>query len=299
MTESPLKGKIALIANPESGGGAGHAKLREFLGILRAKKLQFDTFVTKAPGEAIEFGKQVKNAGFDCVLVLGGDGTLSEAAKGLYGSELPIGAVPSGSGNDMAGALGIPRDLSKALEVLMNSSIVPLDIFKDGETIYIETIGCGFVADVVAKVLKLSRYIHGSPAYLAAVFDTLASFKFSDYTVKIDDEVWEGSASLIIINNSFRVGGGMKLTPEAKLDDGLLDIGIVKTTSKLKLVSLLPKAYSGGHVYSDCVTIKRGKKFSVRAERELVKTADGEIVGTLPIEVEILPASMNFFRAKS
>lgn len=298
MSESPLKGRVALISNPASGGGVGHAKLKEFLGILKGRNIKVETMVTQHPGHATELGLMVKEGDFDCLLVLGGDGTLSEVAKGFIGSEIPVATVPSGSGNDMAGALGIPRDLNQALNLLFEAEIVKIDLFTDGGTVYAETIGCGFVADVVASVAKLSRLIHGPAAYLAAVFDTLSRFKAANYRVTIDDEVWEGAASLIIINNSFRVGGGMKLTPDAKLDDGLLDIGIVKTASKVTLLTLLPRVYSGGHTKSPHVAIKRGRRISVHADRELIKSADGDIIGILPIEVEVIPAAMNFFRAR-
>jgi len=299
MTTSPLYGKVALISNPESGGGAGRAKLREFLGILHGHNIKVEPMVTQNPGHATELGKKVKEGDYDCLLVLGGDGTISEVAKGFYGSQLPIASIPCGSGNDMAGSLGIPRKLEEAFQVLLQADIIKLDIFKDKDDIYIETIGCGFVAEVVASVARLSRIVHGPAAYFAAVIETMSRFKASSYKIIIDGVEWDGDASLVIINNSFRVGGGMKLTPDAVLDDGLLDIGIVTTTSKLQLMTLLPKVYSGAHVNSPHVKIMRGKKISVTSDRELIKTADGEIVGTLPIDIEVIPGAMNFFKAKN
>jgi diacylglycerol kinase (ATP) len=299
MPISPLYGKVALISNPQSGGGIGHAKLRQFLAILKGKNIKVEVMVTQYPGHAAELGHKVKEGDFDCLLVLGGDGTLSETVKGFIGAQIPVASVPSGSGNDIAGALGIPRNLNEALEILLNADIVALDLFTDNGVLYVETIGCGFVADVVVSVAKLSRYLHGPAAYFAAVFDTISRFIAANYRLTVDGEVWEGPSSLIIINNSFRVGGGMKMTPQAKLDDGLLDIAIVNTTSKMNLLSLLPRVYSGSHTKSPYVIIRRGRSFSVEADRELVKTADGEIVGTLPIKVEVLPRAMNFFRART
>ena len=299
MNQSPLYGKVALIANPEAGGGSGSAKLKEFLGILKGHNIKVDTMVTQNPGHATELGAKVKESDYDCLLVLGGDGTISEVSKGFYGSEIPVATVPCGSGNDMAGALGIPRDLEKAYQVLLKADIIKVDGLKDGDDFYIETIGSGFVAEVVASVARMSRIIHGPAAYFAAVFEVLARFKSARYKITVDDKDWEGDVSLFIINNPYRVGGGMKLTPDAILDDGLLDIGIVTTTSKFQLLTLLPKVYSGGHVTSPHVKIMRGKKISVTADRELMKTADGEIVGTLPMNVEVIPGAINFMKAKS
>jgi len=293
-----LKGRTAIIANPTSGGGSGNIKLRELLGILRAKHINFETFVTQNPGEGASLGRQVKNSNFDCLLVLGGDGTISEVVKGFYGSPIPIATIPCGSGNDVAGTLGIPRDLNQAVDILLDPDFVQMDLFRDQGVLYTETIGCGFVAEVVESVVKLSRYFHGSVAYFAGVFDTISGFKAADYRISVDDWNWEGAASLVIINNTWRVGGGMKITPEARVDDGLLDLAIFTTSSRITLLSLLPKVYSGSHVNSPHIIIKRGKSFNIESNRELVKTADGEIVGTLPISVDILPGAMKFFRRK-
>ena len=298
MNVSPVKGKIAVVSNPVSGGGLGSTKLRELLGILRAKNLKFETFVSTQPGDCIKFGEQIKKTDFDCLLVLGGDGTISEVAKGLIGSPIPVAAIPCGSGNDIAGTLGIPRELDKAVEILFDPGFVQMDLFKDQETVYVETIGCGFVADVVSSVVRLSKILHGSIAYFAGVLETMSKFRASKYKITVDDWNWEGMASLVIINNTWRVGGGMKLTPEAVIDDGLLDIAIFTSTSRLTLMKMLPKVYSGSHVKSPHIKILKGKKFSVQAEKELIKTADGDIIGTLPIEVEILPGAMKFFCRK-
>ena len=296
---SPLKGKVALIANPVAGGGIGRIKLREIIGILKGHRIKFEAMITQSPGQGSELGEQVKEGDFDCLLVLGGDGTISEVAKGLIGSEIPVATIPCGSGNDLAGVLGIPRDLEMALKVLLEAEIVKIDLFNDEGVIFTETIGCGFVADVVASVVRLSRFIHGPKAYFVAVFDTMARFKAAHYRITIDDDEWEGEASLVIINNTWRVGGGMKLTPEAVIDDGLLDIAIFTTSSKLALLKLLPQVYSGSHIHSPNVIIRRGRQFSVEADRELMKTADGDIIGILPIKAAVIPKAMNFLRAKS
>jgi len=297
--ESPLKGRVALIANPVSGGGIGRIKLREIIGILKGHRIKFEVMITQSPGQGSELGEQVKEGDFDCLLVLGGDGTISEVAKGLIGSEIPVATVPCGSGNDLAGVLGIPRDLELALKVLLEAEIVKIDLFNDEGVIFTETIGCGFVADVVASVVRLSRFIHGPKAYFVAVFDTMARLKAAHYRITIDDDEWEGEASLVIINNTWRVGGGMKLTPEAVIDDGLLDIAIFTTSSKWALLKLLPQVYSGSHIHSPNVIIRGGRQFSVEADRELMKTADGDIIGTLPIKAAVIPKAMNFLRAKS
>ncbi len=281
-----------------SGGGLGYTKMRELVNLLKARKIDFEAMITGRPGHAEQLGREVKENNFDALIVLGGDGTVSEVAKGLIGSEIPVANIPAGSGNDLAGTLGIPRDLDRALDLLMTAEIVKIDLFSDSGTVYTETIGSGFAADVVAAVAKLSRYVHGPAAYFAAVFKTLACFKSAHYRITIDGKTWEGPSSMVLINNTFRVGGGMKITPNAILNDGYLDIAIIKTASKATLLALLPTVYSGSHVNSPHVEIKKGQSFIVEADRELVKMADGDIIGTLPIEVQILPQAMNFFRAR-
>lgn len=285
-----------MIANLTSGGGTGAVRLRELLGLLKGRNVNVEVFTTQRPGHAIEFGRQVKEEDLDCMLVLGGDGTISEVAKGYIGAEAPVATIPCGSGNDLAGSLGIPRDLEEAVEIIYRGNIIKIDLFRDCGVVFAETVGCGFAADVVASAVKLSRYLHGPTAYFAGVLETLSHFKSADYDITIDDQTWKGKASMVIINNTFRVGGGMKITPDAVMDDGLLDIAIFKTSSKLALLRLLPKIYSGGHTKSPHVIIRRGKKFTIKADQPLRKMADGDIVGTLPIEVEVIPAAMNFFR---
>jgi diacylglycerol kinase (ATP) len=299
MSLSPLYGKVGVIANPVSGGGIGHIKLRELIGIMRTKGIDFEIMVTQAPGHATELGAKVKSRDdIDALIVLGGDGTMSEVVRGLYGSEIPVATVPCGSGNDLAGTLGIPRDLPLAVDILVNAEIINIDLFKDQNEIFAETIGCGFVADVVSAVVRLSRIFHGPLSYFAGVFDTLTHFKSANYKIDIDGELWEGGASMVIINNTWRVGGGMKITPNAIINDGLLDIAILTATSKTRLLSLFSKVYSGKHVGSPYITIRRGRNFTVEADRPLIKTADGEIIGNLPMKVNIIPQAMKFFRKK-
>ena len=122
------------------------------------------------------------------------------------------------------------------MEILLDPDFVQMDLFRDEGILYTETIGCGFVADVVKAVVKLTRYFGGSAAYFIGVIDTISRFKAADYRIVVDDWKWEGVASLVIINNTWRVGGGMKITPDAIVDDGLLDIAIFTASSRARSI---------------------------------------------------------------
>ena len=292
-----LHKKTALIANPSSGGGRGAVRTRELTNLLKGMNIEPDILISQKPGHAIELGRQVKAGDYGCLLVLGGDGTISEVVKGLYGSDIPVATIPCGSCNDLAGTLGIPRKLEQAIEVISQGKTIRIDLFKDYENICAETIGCGFAADVAAAAIRLSRHFSGPISYFAGVLETLSRFKTAEYHILIDGEEWQGFASMVLINNTYRVGGGMKLTPEAEIDDGYLDIIIVNTSNKYELLRLLPLVYSGRHVKSPNVIIRRGRKFKVDSSHRLRKMADGDIIGTLPMDVEIIPSAMNFICA--
>ena len=258
--------------------------------------MNYEVHTTLQPGHGEQLGRQVREGEYDSLFVLGGDGTMSEVARGFIGSQVPVANFPCGSGNDLAGALGMSRDLAKSLDSLQPAEIAPIVLIRDCGTIYTETIGTGFVAHVVDNVLKINRTIRGPAAYFASVFKTLARFQPAHYKITVDNEHWQGEASLVIVNNNFRVGGGMRITPDAKLDDGILDVAIFKSSSKMTLLSLLPKVYTGGHVGSEHIIMLRGRSVKVESDRELLKTADGDLVGKLPIDAEVIPQAMNFFR---
>ncbi|GAB3036338.1 diacylglycerol kinase [Parafrigoribacterium mesophilum] len=235
----------------------------------------------------------------DALVVVGGDGMVGLAANALAGTGIPLGIVPSGSGNDMARGLGIPlRDPAAAVAALLEAIRRPPRVV-DAATVVREgkermwfagVLSAGFDAIVNERANRM-RWPRGRSRYNLALLLELAVLKPIRYRLVLDGVDTVTDALLVAVANNTSFGGGMLITPEARLDDGLLDVFVVQPMSRIAFLRIFPRVFAGTHVTDPRVSIHRASRILIEAAG-VVAYADGERVSALPVEVEVVPGAL-------
>jgi diacylglycerol kinase (ATP) len=269
---------LRLLVNPRAGRGARLLKHREPLA-----RAGIEVVVTRDAREMAEQAAAAARAGLDRILVGGGDGTLHHAVQGLAGTDCALGVVPSGSGNDLARALSIDRRPLRALDRALRGTPGRIDLGRVGNRHFLGAAGLGFDGDVAAYVASRPRR-SGRLAYPWAVLRTLPAFEPPHLTIEHDGGQWSGPVMLAVAANSPYFGGGMRIAPSATLDDGMLDLIIVRAMARLRLLALFHRVYRGTHVHHPAVSVIRLRRAEIRADRPLDVYADGERLFPLPPE---------------
>lgn len=238
------------------------------------------------------------------VIACGGDGTVHEAVQELIHGGPALGVMPGGSGDDLAAALGFcigrPEESARAIARAARRVVadpgtarrVDLGMVStaDGvEQAFIGVVSTGFDSAVNERANRMRRW--GGARYLAALARELVSFRPSPYRVTVDGQPVEGRAMLVAVGNGGRYGGGMRVCPAARPDDGELDITWLSAVSRPTFVRSFPSVYRGTHVSNPHVATYRGRSVSIEAPGQ-VAYADGEPVGPLPVRIQIRPGAL-------
>lgn len=286
--------RIAFIVNPRAGRGRGAALARELPGLVSARGLQGEVLPTDEPWHAARIAREAA-ARCDAVVAVGGDGTAHEVVNGVAETDAAFGLIPVGTGNDLALALGVPADPGAALDLLVSGVTRRIDLARfDGDAAptttaqgagrrplrwFANSLGLGFEAQVTIESRKV-KLLKGFPVYLWAVARALGGLRCPDLEITADGRVLEGRRLLLCIGNGPRVGGGFWLTPDARNDDGLLDLCIVEAMGRGRVMTRLPRALKGTHTGESWVTMLRAKRIEIESADGFPFHADGEIVDT-------------------
>ncbi len=286
---------ICFIVNGVAGNGRGHKVWKHVERLLLEKQIDYYVVFTEGPKHATNIARELaKQKNASAVIAIGGDGTLHEVANGLAGSEIPLGSIPAGSGNDFARGLHIPQQSEQALEKALSGQKRKIDIALINHEIFISVAGIGFDAQV-AKVTNQAKYKKwlnrlglGAFCYVFSFFKVLFCYQPTEVRLVIDGrehtftDVW-----LVAVANTQFYGGGMIICPQAQYDDGLLHLCIVHGISRWKLVTLFPRVFFGTHIYDDAVTILTGRRIKIMSSTPLTAHGDGEILSEPPLELAI------------
>lgn len=282
--------QYTFIANPEAGRGHARKLLQPLLDELQARRVDFEMHQTSCPGQALDLARACTSP---VVVSVGGDGTLNEIINGLSGKQRAIGIIPAGSGNDFIKSLGIPKGLGEALDVVLGSSIRSVDAgvitctssAPEGRTVearermFINGVGVGFDAAVAAK-MRTIKYLGGTAVYVMAVLQTLGKFEAPRFQITIDRVERSSCNLLIAIGNGRCAGGGFYLTPEARVDDGQLDLCIIDDVSVPTILRLMPLVMIARHTHRKEVLMARAReRIEIRGDRRFFVHADGEVIG--------------------
>jgi diacylglycerol kinase (ATP) len=282
------------IVNKTSGNGKGLKVWKKIEKLLQEKQVNYQVRFTERPKHAVEIAKMVSSEKCDAVVAVGGDGTVHDVANGLIDSNIPLGVIPAGSGNDFARALEIPMDYNKALERILMGKQRKIDIGRIGSEYCITVTGIGFDGNVahVNNTAKYKKWLNsirlGELSYGLSFLHVLLKYRPVNIELKIDGKslvffnVW-----LIAIANIPNYGGGIRICPDACYHDGLFDICIVHNMTKWNLLLTFPRAFKGKHVLHPGVTMIKGKHVEVTSKLPVIVQSDGEPLTETPVNITI------------
>jgi diacylglycerol kinase (ATP) len=302
---SSIKPKRVVVAiNPSASFGAKASIGPALVQTLRAEGHDVQSLTEPSWVELLESARTAVKSKPDALVVVGGDGIVNLGANLVAGTKVPLGIVPSGTGNDMARVLGIPHDNTEAaIEVLAKAlqdgprtidaariSYTDDATGKPARRWFLCALSAGFDAIVNERANNM-RNPKGPSRYIIALMIELTKLKPINYKITLDGRVIETAGALVSIGNGVSLGGGMKITPNAKVDDGLLDVLIVKPLGRVAFMRIFPRVFKGEHTTDLRVTIERAKHIRIEAD-DMVAYGDGERIGPLPIDVEVVPGAV-------
>lgn len=327
--------RYAFVLNPAAQNGRAGRRRAALDAALRAEGVAFTLAETSGPGHATRLAREAA-AEADIVVAVGGDGTIQEVARGLYGTGAVMGMLPLGTGNDFAHALGMPDALGPAVQALLQARPHAVDLGRvrwheqadagdaPREALFTNCLGAGFDG-LAALGVERFKFLGGRAAYLASVLRALWTWRQPEVEVEVEegrgtrdegqkanDEgsppnppvpsaqsplaslLHAGPLFLVEVGNGFSVGGGFLLTPDAVVDDGLLDVCLIGPISMPRVLRLLPSVFSGGHVGEPEVTMRRARRVTIRSASPLPVQADGEVLSTRAhvLDVAVLPGAL-------
>jgi YegS/Rv2252/BmrU family lipid kinase len=282
---------LAIFVNPSSAGGRTMRLLPRVEQVLDERRVEFRVQRTKGLEHGAEQALLAVEAG-ELPVVMSGDGLVGAIGGAMAGAETPLGIVPGGRGNDLARVLGIPTDPERAIEVVLEGHSRRIDVGEANGERFLGIASTGFDSEANRRANE-NRFLRGNLVYAWAALATLASWKAARYTLKIDAERIRLSGYSIAVANSSCYGGGMRIAPEAKLDDAMFDVVAIGDVGKLRFLSNLPKVFKGTHVEKDEVRVFRAKHLELSASRPFAVYADGEHLTDLPAKLRVLPRALS------
>jgi diacylglycerol kinase (ATP) len=299
-TQRRVKPKRIIVAvNPNASFGKTRAVGPAAVQTLRAMGHDVTMMIEPDFEELLVTARKAVKSKPDAFVVIGGDGMVNLGVNMVAGTNVPLGIIPSGTGNDMARVLGIPHDnVEKAIEAFAEALQHPPRTIDaayatsdDGEGRWF---GCMMSAGFDALANERANNMHhpkGKSRYTIAMVMELINLKRINYKLTMDGVVTETGATLVCVGNGESLGGGMKVTPTAKVDDGLLDVLVVEPLSRTAFMRIFPRVFTGEHITDSRVHVHKVKHIRIEADR-VVGYADGDRFAPLPIDIEVRPGAL-------
>jgi diacylglycerol kinase (ATP) len=300
MPSSPKRLVVAI--NPSARFGANKGVGGTMVDKLRGLGHNVVDLIEPSYAELIASAKREIAKKPDALIVVGGDGMVNLGVNLVAGTGVPLGLIPAGTGNDMARALGIPHeDQAAALDILIEALEHPPRVIDagfvtaaDGST---QWFGCMLSAgfdSIVNERANTMQHPKGKSRYTIAMLLELVTLKPIQYKIIHDGVALESGGMLVSVGNGQSLGGGMKVTPTAVLDDGLLDILVVGPLTRVQFLRIFPKVFAGTHINDPRVQIIKARKIRIEAD-DVVAYTDGERFSALPIDIEVKPGALRVF----
>lgn len=289
MSHAPL-----VIVNPAAGAGKALRAARWVRDRLAARP-DASVAVAARAGDIERLAADASRRGHGRVIVIGGDGSVQEAINGLLGAGagLELGIVPAGTGNDLARSLGVARDLERSWRIAIGHATRAVDVAaamngSGDQRWFASAGGIGFDAQVAHRMAGRDWWQHGRAGYVMSTLAELRRLRHRDVRVSLDGgSKRDGRVMFIAIANGAYYGGGMRIAPDARVDDGLIDLCIVGDVSRLTALAQIPNLYRGTHTRHPAVSMARGRVLEIDGDPETRVHLDGEPFGMLPLRVTI------------
>jgi len=291
------------LVNPASANGSTGRRWPELARRAAAAGLEGDTLLSERPGHLSELAREAALAGARLLVVVGGDGSVYEVANGLVGVADPpeIAVVPRGTGWDFVRTFGIPRDIERATAIALEGETRTIDAGRasyrawDGSeaTAMFANVGSAGMSGAIAKrANETTKALGGKASYLWATFAVFSRWQAAEVELAVDDVRRTGRMFDVVVANGRFFGGGMQICPEAKPDDGLLDVLTIGDVTKRDLVQTMPKIYRGTHLPHPKAELLRGAAVTVTSDTAIPIQLDGEQPGTTPVRFDVIPRAL-------
>ncbi len=292
----PYAGRTCIILNPKAGQDEP-ARLRRLIGgAFAARNAPFDLMETEGAGHAIQIARRAAELGYRAVCVVGGDGTLAEAATGLAGSRVPLALIPRGTANQVAQNLQIPTELEAAVEVAVEGVPTPMDLGRIGERSFALVAGAGYDAAVMAAATRAMKERWGFGAYVFAAVKEALSAAPADFRIVADGEELRVRAVTVMLANmgelyahflpfSFPLGP----RPTRSWQDGFLDVVILAPRNATEFPAILWRAANRRFIGDDRLIHFQAREVSIEAEPTVAVQIDGDAAGCTPVTATVVP----------
>jgi diacylglycerol kinase (ATP) len=275
--------QLKIIYNPAAGRGRARRNVLEVEEYLRSRGARVECEPSTDPADLVRIAAESSRGSYDRVVVCGGDGTLNLAVREFDLARGTLALIPTGSGDDFARVVGIPRQIRRACDVVLDGRVREVDVALANGIRYMGVAGLGFDSEVADFANRNVKFLRGSAVYLYAIFRVLPRFTPRPVQIRSENGTRDEHIMFAAVGNTRQYGGGIRITPGAVIDDGLLDLCIVHQTTRGQLLKTLPKAYTGAHVKSPFVETRRGRQFHFASDQPMAVYADGEPLTTTPV----------------
>ena len=281
-----------IIANPVSGRGLARRTGERVADLLHERGVNADLMMSGAPGDCERLAREALARGVRQVAACGGDGTVHEVINGLANSDAVLGVVPCGRGNDLARALGLSRDVKDVVNTLVHGVDRAIDLGKVSDRFFATVASLGFDTAVAQRMRSRPSRLGGTASYCLAVLQTLFGYRSPLVRLQGDFGIFKGRILLAATANAPFYGSGVKIAPDAIVDDGVLDVCIVADVSRWTVLRMFLRAYSGAHVGHSAVRIVQTRALQIESDDPLWIFADGEPMCEVPAEIEVVPGAL-------
>lgn len=279
---------VHLVANPAARAGRAGEEIAGVSARLGALGADVTEVIGADADETAALIEEAVAGGAERVVVLGGDGLVHLAVQSIAQSPTVLGLIPSGTGNDFAGALGLSAEPTVAVEAALGEP-AQIDLMRIGNRWGASVATAGFSVAVNERANRM-RFPRGGSRYTIATLLQLPRMAATGYQLAIDDDEQNVVASLVTIANTSDFGGGMRISPEASPSDGLLDVTVVGQVGRVELLTWFRKVFDGSHLDHPKVSTFRGRAVTVTANADI--WADGEPVAPAPVTIEAVPGAL-------
>jgi YegS/Rv2252/BmrU family lipid kinase len=282
---------LTLLVNPSSAGGRSLKLLPRVEAALDARRAVFRVEKTRSLEHGAELALEAVELG-ELPVVVSGDGLLGAVGGAMAGSDSPLGLIPTGRGNDLARALGIPEDPEAAVAALLAGESRRIDVGEANGKRFLGIASVGFDSEC-NRLANETHWLRGNSVYAYSMIRTLIGWRSARFTLAVGEERKRISGYFVAVANNSVYGGGMYIAPNAELDDGEFDVVSIGEGSKLSFLLGLKDVLKGNHLDKDEVDVFRTSRLQIDASRPFPVYADGDHLTDLPVTLRVLPRSLS------
>ncbi len=292
--------RARIIYNPTSGRELFKRHLPEVLEKLEKAGYETSCHATTGAGDATNAARIAVERKYDLVIAAGGDGTINEVVNGLAEQEYrpTLGIIPVGTTNDFARAIGVPRNIDGACDVIVEGNSVPIDIGRINDKYFVNIAGGGRLTELTYEVPSKLKTMLGQLAYYLKGMEMLPSIRPTEVSIEYDGKLFEGEIMLFLVSLTNSVGGFEKLAPDSSLNDGLFDLLILKKANLADFIKVATLAIRGEHINDPHVLYTKANRVKVNPTEKMQINLDGEYGGLLPGEFVNLYKHINVLVSK-